>query len=238
MPLSGQYIPLPCVPEITGEHLCALCAEQGGSCCATDPATGHLSFPLSVPEWRRLTPWSALATDAVPADNAAFEKSERDALHAAQKLAARPPQTAAAHSFPPANGDACCQVWPNTPDFILSMGALFPKEKDRVAELFPKKGSHFSLRLRQDGACVFLGQDGCRLPRYARPWYCLLFPVWMTEGRPGLFAAQGCLIASRATNPAHAVRLLDVDIALLREYFSHLRSDWGFAVTQATTRES
>ncbi|MDL2216746.1 hypothetical protein LJB81_03310 [Desulfovibrio sp. OttesenSCG-928-M14] len=212
------------IPDLTGPDLCALCAKQGHSCCATDPATGHLSFPLSVPEWQRLKAWSALATEA--SSGADFDRADKEACAASRALELTPPKPHT-DAAPPPMGDDCCQAWPNSPDFILSMNSLFTKEKKRVAQLFPARGTHFSLRLRKDGACVFLGNAGCRLPRTVRPWYCLLFPAWMLNGRPALFTAPGCLIAKRAMNPAHAVGIMGVNLDDLREIYSSLRRDWG-----------
>lgn len=270
-----HFITSPAQAELTGQALCALCAEQGGCCCATDPALGHLSFPLSGAEWARLTPWRALATetgsvderapaltgqqaDAVadaldaslnatlpaPAalapsslDSAALNAALNAALEAAglnaaleaadlnAALESASPDSSASEA--PAAGDACCQPWPNSPEFITSMRALFPQEKDRIEQLFPPGKRHLSLRLRADGTCVFLGGAGCRLPRFARPWYCLLFPAWMTSLGPSLFTAKGCLIAGRARNPAHGIKLMGVDPDEPRAIFAQLRRDWG-----------
>ncbi|MDL2280202.1 hypothetical protein LJC15_06065 [Desulfovibrio sp. OttesenSCG-928-G11] len=234
---ATHFIAPPAQAELTGPALCALCAEQGGCCCATDPAMGHLSFPLSGAEWARLTPWRALATESADFDDQALALAEEragalaatldsDALDPANLDAADLDAAGPAPSAPEA-GDDCCQPWPNSQEFITSMKALFPREKNRIEQLFPPGKKHLSLRLRADGACVFLGGDGCRLPRPARPWYCRLFPAWMTGLGPSLFTAKGCLIAERAQNPAHGIRLMAADPDELRAIFARLRRDWG-----------
>ncbi|MDR1685147.1 MAG: zinc/iron-chelating domain-containing protein [Desulfovibrio sp.] len=116
---------------------------------------------------------------------------------------------------------------PNTPDFISAVHSLFPRDKKRIEELFPADGEHWSLRLRPDGACVFLDSDGCRLPRGARPGYCLLFPVWIVGGTLTLFASQECLIARKAGSPARCAGLMGTDRAGLSLTYARLRREWG-----------
>ena len=127
------------------------------------------------------------------------------------------------------DGDAIRVVEPNAPDFIASMRSLFPRDKKHIDLLFPQGGIHYTLRTRPDGSCVFLGEKGCRLPRLARPWYCLLFPVWMIEDSLTLFMSEHCLIAQKAHSPAHGAALLEQRPALIREWCRSLRFDWGFA---------
>ncbi|MDR1490575.1 MAG: hypothetical protein LBS65_08890 [Desulfovibrio sp.] len=116
----------------------------------------------------------------------------------------------------------------NTPAFMRSARALFPGETARITELFPVGGKHFSLALRNDGACVFLGDFGCVLPRAHRPWYCLLFPVWMTSRSLALFSADNCLIVRRSGTPARAAGLMGESVAGIRVLYARLCRDWGF----------
>lgn len=232
--MMTQLPPLP-DEDLSGRALCALCAEYGHSCCATDPALGYLSFPLSAPEWRRLLAYAHLATetDDEPAATAQAAPDALESIPAAPDsmpaAPAGPDSSDSAQDFPdsmPAEGDAVCQPWPNHPDFITSMLTLFPKEKKRIHELFPAKGRHLSLRLRANGACVFLGQEGCRLPRAVRPWYCLLFPAWVVSGQLTIFTPEECCIARRAASPMHGIRLMAVEPGELKELYWLLRRDW------------
>lgn len=230
----------------TGEALCLACAQAGNCCCQTDPDITYLSFPLSAPEWRRLLPYACLTSDAVPALGDIFDEQDRAAEQVAQALAADPAFQAgrcnerftAGNSAFPGNGDgaggswegdATCAAEPNEPDFIASMRALFPRQRQRVAALFPPQGRHWSLRTRTDGSCVFLGKSGCRLPRSARPWYCLLFPAWMVEDSLTLFTSEYCLISQKAHSPAHGAALLRQPPARIRELHHALCRDWGLA---------
>ncbi len=227
-----------------GEALCLACAEAGTSCCRTDPDSTYLSFPLSAPEWQRLQPYVLLASSAVPAQGDIFDAEERAAEKAARGLAiertgrqVRPDTgvTLISSAFPgrgdgaqgPWQGDAICAAEPNHPDFITSMRVLFPGQTERVAELFPPEGLHYSLRTRRDGACVFLGKRGCRLPRAVRPWYCLLFPAWMIENSLSFFTPEDCLISQKAQSPAHGAALLGQPPSGIRALHRALCRDWG-----------
>jgi Fe-S-cluster containining protein len=198
---------------LKGREICALCAEYGCSCCATDPALGYLGFPLSLAEWRRLNAYVHLATESDAEPDAA------DLCRASSPLADE--------AAPPEEGDAICQPWPNHKDFLTSMLTLFPREKARIREMFPPKGGHLSLRLRANGACVFLGNQGCRLPRASRPWYCLLFPAWVMDNSLTMFTPEECFIARRARNPMQGVELMDVEARTLKDIYWNLRLDWG-----------
>ena len=125
--------------------------------------------------------------------------------------------------------DAIRTAEPNRPDFIASMRTLFPRDKKHIDLLFPQDGAHYALRTRADGSCVFLGETGCQLPRSARPWYCLLFPVWMVESSLTLFTSEHCLIVQNARSPAHGVALLEQHPVQIRELYHSLRLDWGLA---------
>lgn len=209
-----HFISLPDPDEpARGEALCRQCALEGGSCCRTDPELTHLSFPLSVPEWRRLAPYARLAAPA-----------EEEVFFPDGEASDPPPPDDAA--TPPPGGDAVCSMEDNSPDFIASMHALFPGRKKRVDILFPAGGRHMTLRTRHDGSCVFLGIYGCRLPRNARPWYCLLFPAWVTKDSLTLFSSPDCLISRKAHGPAHGIALLQSTARAVREYHATLRKDW------------
>ena len=200
MTIIEHFMSLPEEVGPTGEALCRTCAEAGTCCCRTDPDLTHLSFPLSTPEWQRILPYASRTSTAAPDHSAVFE-----------------------------TGDAIRATEPNTPDFVASMRTLFPRDKKRIDLLFPQNGTHYTLRTRPDGSCVFLGKTGCSLPRSARPWYCLLFPVWMVESSLTLFTSEHCLIVQNARSPAHGVALLEQHPVQIRELYHSLRLDWGLA---------
>lgn len=206
--VSAVSLSLP--DDLTGEEVCALCAQRGTCCCATDPAFAHLSFPLSLPEWRRLVPYAGLAT--------------RNPDEAEPAWAA-PAQ--AVPDAPPQGGDAVSVAEDNCPEFMQAMASLFPRESGRLAGIFPSQGRHFRLRTRADGSCVFLGERGCRLPRNVRPWYCLLFPGWVQGSSVTLFLSESCLVAGQAKNPAHGLKIIGIARSDLLAMHAALRRDWG-----------
>jgi Fe-S-cluster containining protein len=127
---------------------------------------------------------------------------------------------------------------PNTPEFIGAVRSLFPKDKARIDELFPAEGEHRSLSLNPDGDCVFLGGDGCRLPRGKRPGYCLLFPVWIVGDTLCLFLSRDCLIARNAETPARCAGLMGTDRAGLSLIYARLRREWGLDAERRSAPES
>lgn len=122
---------------------------------------------------------------------------------------------------------------PNSPPFLDIMHRLFPGEKERVEALFPHHKFHLRLATTSDGACVFLGSEGCALPQEARPYYCRLFPFWMEGERLSLLHVPGCL-AQRTGSHGGGVRGRGVMKVLgMREsevltLHGRLRLAWGF----------
>ena len=219
--------------------ICLLCAKQNITCCRTEPYLAPLCFPLSLPEWRRMKPYEHLAVLSVPGD-AAYEHEEAvadqaaDALFAASETAADleampgpGPEASKRPQEPPERGDNICASELNVPEFINSMREMFPRDKKLINGLFPARGRHLTLRIRDDGSCIFLGAKGCRLPREVRPWYCRIFPAWVVGGSLTLFLLQDCLISHRAKGPADGLRMLGASPAHIRALYARLREDWG-----------
>ena len=222
-------------------RICLLCAEQNMTCCRTEPYLAPLCFPLSVLEWRRLLPYRNLGVLSVPTDGVRYQEEEAtadasaDALLAsfpgAWELDAMPEEDGSSFSLaPPNEGDEICASELNVPEFIASMHEMFPGLKKKINELFPAKGKHFTLRIRSDGSCIFLGKRGCRLPRAVRPWYCRIFPAWIAGESLTLFLLQDCLIAHRAKDPADGVRMLGASPAHIRKLHARLSKDWSLTI--------
>ncbi|MDR2124832.1 MAG: hypothetical protein LBP38_07645 [Desulfovibrio sp.] len=203
---------------------CVRCAAAGTCCCRSDPALAHLIFPLSPAERQRL---------AAHRGKAVFGFRPAQAGTALSGLCPERAGKAREQSGgPAADAPAACETpWaarPNSPELLRAVRSLFPRDKTRIDELFPADGEHWSLRLRPDGACVFLdGGTGCRLPRAARPGYCLLFPVWMVNGTLTLFVSQDCLLVRTTDSPARCAGLMGTDRAALSLIYARLRREWG-----------
>lgn len=117
----------------------------------------------------------------------------------------------------------------NTRAFIDSMYRLFPNEKKQVDALFPIKKFHFRLAVNKDGACSFLGPSGCVIPTEVRPYYCRLFPLWMSGDRITVFNTLTCLARQEAVNQKDVLRLIDASAESIRDLMGRLRLVWGFS---------
>lgn len=128
----------------------------------------------------------------------------------------------------PDSGSFALQV--NTPIFIENMLRLFPGQRRTVKELFPPGGAHYRLEVDSGGTCLFLGSEGCILPKEVRPLYCRIFPFWTDEsGRITLLEVENCLAQRENKTPGKLFKALGVTQAEVRELHSSLRIAWGFA---------
>lgn len=115
----------------------------------------------------------------------------------------------------------------NTEAFLAQMGRLFPRDRKILPRIFPPGGEHLRLAVDRKGDCVFLRADGCRLPRDARPYYCRLFPFWISGGAVTAFAAPGCLVHREGRTVSRMLALLEYSEAGVRELHGRLRLAWG-----------
>ncbi len=115
----------------------------------------------------------------------------------------------------------------NRSSFVENMKRLFPKEGKLIDQLFPGAKFHLRLATRTDGSCVFLEADGCGLPREVRPYYCLLYPFWVTGRRLTVFLSSGCLVVNENRDVAGVLRAMDMTDAEVRMLHGRLRLAWG-----------
>lgn len=116
----------------------------------------------------------------------------------------------------------------NTKSFVDGMHRLFPGEKERVDELFPLRKFHFRLAVAKTGACQFLGPAGCVIPTEERPYYCRLFPLWMSGERITVFNTLTCLACKEAVHQSDLLGLVHATPASVRDLMGRLRLAWGF----------
>lgn len=121
------------------------------------------------------------------------------------------------------------QVVATTPLFLRSMKTLFHGQAERLERRFPIPGEHTILPILSDGSCAFLQEDGCGLPRDARPWYCRLFPVWFRKGKPDVFVPAECLLVREAKTPGAVLEALGLDESRAMEMYHALCRDWELA---------
>ncbi len=115
----------------------------------------------------------------------------------------------------------------NTEAFAQAMKRLFPGYAARVAELFPVPGLRWRLVTTPEGACVFLGPEGCRLPRSVRPWYCLLFPIWVQNGRLDAFDAKECVVCEENRTLPGVLAAVGLTEEEAKALAAALYKDWG-----------
>ena len=120
---------------------------------------------------------------------------------------------------------------PNSPAFRDSLDYLFPEDRPRLRELFPKGGRHLRLNTTPDGDCRLLGPQGCRLPRDKRPWYCRIFPFWVRWGQVMVIPSGTCLGVRKAPTKEATLELYAMTDAEVLEIFASLRRTWGLGET-------
>jgi len=119
---------------------------------------------------------------------------------------------------------------PNSKEFLANMVKLFPRDRKLIAGLFPPHGQHLRLATHRDGRCTFLGHSGCVLPREARPYYCRLFPFWVSAGAVTAFDAKAsCLACEEGRTVSGMLPLFDMTRAMVRELHGCMRMAWGLA---------
>lgn len=115
----------------------------------------------------------------------------------------------------------------NTEAFVENLCRLFPGEAQRIQALFPLGGSHERLALAENGSCLLLGPEGCKLPRQARPWYCRLFPFWIRSGRRLYFEFPQCQAQLEAKGGGNLMARLGMTAEGVRSTYTTLRQAWG-----------
>ena len=116
----------------------------------------------------------------------------------------------------------------NIPEFIQILKRLFPHDWEKIDAQFPANETHRVLRSNEKGYCVYLTEQGCRLPREVRPWFCLLFPFWVRGREFTMFTAQGCLVCRETSTVEESLELIGMTKPEVRELFAALRKAWGF----------
>lgn len=118
---------------------------------------------------------------------------------------------------------------PNSKSFLDNLMRLFPRDRAHLDRLFPPHGEHLRLATRPDGSCSFLGSAGCALPREARPYYCRLFPFWVSAGAVTAFEAKGCLAFAEGRTVNGMLSSLSMSRVMVLELHGRMRMAWGMA---------
>lgn len=115
----------------------------------------------------------------------------------------------------------------NSRAFVDNVCRLFPGEEAVVRDVFAESDSHFRLAVGDDGACRFLGPQGCTISRESRPYYCRLFPFWVVGGEVIHFDAQICLARREGNSLPQILNSIGVNRAEIRDLYGRLRLAWG-----------
>lgn len=115
----------------------------------------------------------------------------------------------------------------NTPEFLSLVRNLFPGTGKLTSRAFPPGETHLRLPLSDDGTCLFLQEDGCALPRNARPWYCQLFPIWVRGQYFDRFLPETCLLTHEAARLQDVFTAMDLSRERAKTLYLSLCHDWG-----------
>jgi len=118
---------------------------------------------------------------------------------------------------------------PNSKAFLDNLVRLFPGDKAYLTRIFPLHGEHLRLATLPGGACTFLGPAGCVLPREARPYYCRLFPFWVSAGAVDAFDAKDCLASCEGRTVGRMLTLLEMPPAMVLDLHGRMRMAWGMS---------
>ncbi|HIJ78449.1 MAG: hypothetical protein OEY01_04545 [Desulfobulbaceae bacterium] len=117
----------------------------------------------------------------------------------------------------------------NSPFFISEMAKLFPDHPEDIKSSFPVDSFHLRLAQNSIGQCVFLGPQGCLLPKAARPHFCNLYPFWFIGRNLHAFENHLCLaLQHRNSIPKMCTELHTHPDDLFQAYLT-LCQDWGVA---------
>ena len=105
-------------------------------------------------------------------------------------------------------------------EFLADLAAIHPL----FLQTMPG-GGRLRLAVAPDGACVFLGPRGCKLPAEVRPLYCRLYPFWFSQdGRLMVLISQHCLAQKGARSWREVLARLGENQEHLRGLFTRLEA--------------
>ncbi|WP_027178827.1 YkgJ family cysteine cluster protein [Maridesulfovibrio bastinii] len=128
--------------------------------------------------------------------------------------------------YAPDNGGFALEA--NSAVFIENLYKLFPDERRDVNSIFPAGEFHYRLAVNDNGACVFLGSEGCTLARDIRPFYCRIFPFWVIGKSISVLESSDCLAQTENKTPGGMIRSVCLDLEEILNIYGQLRTAWGF----------
>ena len=118
----------------------------------------------------------------------------------------------------------------NSPQFVSKLKYMFPKDIDRIQELFPDNGYHECLATDNQGCCFFLGSTGCLLSEETKPLYCKIFPFWVVGKKIGFFRFENCMAQKKAGTVQTVLMSLNMNSSQIYLLYDALRRFWELDV--------
>ena len=115
----------------------------------------------------------------------------------------------------------------NSNNFIQKLISLLPEYKQKIVQLFPPNGTHYRLRLKDNGKCYFLTDNGCDLARDDRPFYCQIYPFWIYNQKITYFEDKYCLAQKKTKKIGHLLKLFSVTIDSIEDNFNSMITALG-----------
>jgi len=125
---------------------------------------------------------------------------------------------------------------PNSSAFLDNLMRLFPGDREHLSKVFPPHGEHLRLATDPDGNCTFLGPRGCTLSGEVRPYYCRLFPFWVSAGAVTAFDAKDCLACREGRIVSGMLPLFSQKRSAVRELHGRMRMAWGMSPDEHVAR--
>lgn len=115
---------------------------------------------------------------------------------------------------------------PNSERLISLLQSLFLNDSERIYTLFPENRHYEHLLTNKKGYCVFLEQSGCILPRKIRPFYCRIFPFWISGNRVTFFHFDFCQAQKGVRSVRKLMLNLDTNYSRIMLLYVSLRKTW------------
>lgn len=195
-------------------HICARCAEGGNSCCWVDPAPENCAFPLSVAEWGRIILY--LHTQGV------HIQEEKQYPHAVFY--------ALMERLFPHEGDAIQRLFPQGQAYYIIPTRPLTQEECALRDERAMQATPSQYKELPQRACIFLGRQGCILPRRQRPRHCVLYPFWIINNEATLFLSTKCLASQEAKTPLDTLTLFAMPFDDIETLYAEVRASLGLAI--------
>jgi len=110
----------------------------------------------------------------------------------------------------------------NSINFIKKFISHLPEYRHKIKQIFPPNNFHYRLKIKDNGECVFLTDNGCLLQRHTRPFYCQIYPFWFYNQKITYFKDKYCLAQKKTEKVGQLLRLFSVSIETIEKNFKFM----------------